>query len=582
MGRLTSFVFVVVCAAICASSFHGCWLKRQLDQPRVFRGYFEASHGNMGLAFSGDAPSLGMSFPSPGPNADGRYGVPPGTVVAIPLRDGVEYVVSGALPGLLPYVLIGDLGALPPDCPDLVEQCGDGMSFDAPSQLVADAGGAAFVPWRSGRPWILDEAWLKELASACSARDGEISLSRHADRVRARVGSCTADRPVGTDSVLAVLAGPSFSFIRTDPPVWKFDRQMRRTPLAITAGLGALAALAALGVFGVNGAVALVVGIVGLGLWDPFVVRFGAMLLGLALLVVWLLMLVGRRLGGRAVLVCVGVGVAGVAALFFYLVELRPERTPLPPLVRESSAANPTCLVTGYSTAHGEGTRERGAQPRFDPSGGMNDLLNRSCPPCRQRTMTIAEGGETFLFVRNAVCGDVRLARPGTVVFLGGANDDLLGWRDSQAPAFEVFGRLATGLVSLNRGDFDADKLFALWDRASAASLTEISRHLDLIREAVRCAHARGERFVFVNNFIVTDLPRGRSPTRQKIADARRIVVEEEGGVFLDLFEAIGASAGVASFDDFVHPSLEMHRRIAAVVCRLLEENGPASARPGS
>ncbi len=573
MPRLANLGFSLLCAVACSSSFHGCWMQRQMNHGQVFRGYFESSNGRMHLAFTGDAPAQGMSFPAPGPNQDESYGVPPGTVVAIPLRAGVTYRISGAPPGLLPYILLGDLAPLPTKCVDLVELCGDGMQLVAPAQLVYQKNRASLAPWQSGNPWQLDEAWLKQLAKGCSAPDGDITLTRHDNRISVRAGSCTTEHQgAGGDTVVAVVAGPSFSFIRTTRPDWRYRTSLDPLPLGLTAGLGAIGASAATAVFGLNGAVALALGIVGLYFWDPFVVRFGSVALTVALVSAWTIMTIRRLFGPRAMFGCVGIAVSAIGALCLYAAKLRPERSTLRPVVRESSAAVSNCLVTGYSTAHGEGTRERGLEQRFDPTGGTNDLLTRSCPPCRSRTMTIAEGGETFLFVRNAVCGEPRLAQPGTVIFLGGANDDLLSWRDSRSPAWAIFARLATGVVSLNRGDFDEEKLFSLWDRASASSFDEIEDHVERIRQAIQCSRRRGERFIFVNNFIVTDLLRGRSDSRQRITAARKSAVEAEGGVFVDLLETLGPRAGVAWFNDFVHPSLEMHRHIADVVCRRIED----------
>jgi len=49
---------------------------------------------------------------------------------------------------------------------------------------------------------------------------------------------------------------------------------------------------------------------------------------------------------------------------------------------------------------------------------------------------------------------------------------------------------------------------------------------------------------------------------------ARRAAVEAAGGTFVDLFEVLGPDAGVSWFNDYVHPFLLGHERIAEVVCR--------------
>ena len=51
---------------------------------------------------------------------------------------------------------------------------------------------------------------------------------------------------------------------------------------------------------------------------------------------------------------------------------------------------------------------------------------------------------------------------------------------------------------------------------------------------------------------------------------ARRAAVEAAGGTFLDLWEIFGPEAGVSWFNDYVHPSLLGHERIAELACREL------------
>ena len=51
---------------------------------------------------------------------------------------------------------------------------------------------------------------------------------------------------------------------------------------------------------------------------------------------------------------------------------------------------------------------------------------------------------------------------------------------------------------------------------------------------------------------------------------ARRAAVEAAGGTFVDLFEVFGPEAGVSWFNDYVHPSLLGHERIAELACRHL------------
>jgi hypothetical protein len=69
---------------------------------------------------------------------------------------------------------------------------------------------------------------------------------------------------------------------------------------------------------------------------------------------------------------------------------------------------------------------------------------------------------------------------------------------------------------------------------------------------------------------LATDLDGGRDADRAAMLAARRHAVEAAGGTFVDLFEVFGPEAGVSWFNDYIHPSLLGHERIAKLTCRQL------------
>ena len=65
-----------------------------------------------------------------------------------------------------------------------------------------------------------------------------------------------------------------------------------------------------------------------------------------------------------------------------------------------------------------------------------------------------------------------------------------------------------------------------------------------------------------------TDLVAGRDPDRAAMLARRRTAVEGAGGMFIDLYTRFADEAGIAWFNDYLHPSLIVHERVADLVCR--------------
>jgi hypothetical protein len=114
----------------------------------------------------------------------------------------------------------------------------------------------------------------------------------------------------------------------------------------------------------------------------------------------------------------------------------------------------------------------------------------------------------------------------------------------------------------------------APWSENVTAAAAASRRRLDVQTSAIAslgsCIQSRGARFLFLHDFLATDLDGGRDADRAAMLAARRVAVEAAGGTFVDLFEVFGREAGVSWFNDYVHPSLLGHERIAELTCRHL------------
>ena len=143
----------------------------------------------------------------------------------------------------------------------------------------------------------------------------------------------------------------------------------------------------------------------------------------------------------------------------------------------------------------------------------------------------------------------------GLVTFLGGTNDDLF-----------------TGMLSIARLFVVSGQGSEPWRHNAIAAAAASRRRLDVQTSAIaslgRCIQSREARFLFLNDFLATDLHGGRDVDRAAMMAARRAAVEAAGGTFVDLFEVFGPEAGVSWFNDYVHPSLLGHERIAELACR--------------
>jgi hypothetical protein len=268
-----------------------------------------------------------------------------------------------------------------------------------------------------------------------------------------------------------------------------------------------------------------------------------------------------RRIPRRA-RIAVVVAVAAVAAGLFASRTNQPDSPPPIVHVHGEPARDDRCAVLGYSAVKGEGLRHE--------SGGLRSFLDQDCGACRRTTAGLFAAGETLAWIRDAFCGsEPSFGAHGVVTFVGGTNDDLL-----------------TGVLSIARLFIASGQGSEPWRHnvtaAAAASRRRLVVQTSAISSLGRCIQSREAQFLFLHDFLATDLRGGRDPDRAAMLAARRAAVEAAGGTFVDLFEVLGPAAGVSWFNDYVHPSLLGHERIAEIACRHLTSptRTRESARP--
>jgi hypothetical protein len=371
------------------------------------------------------------------------------------------------------------------------------------------------------------------------------------DRLDVRLGSCVLGEPRAlhgdSSPLLATLAGPDWLAVARHPG-WATKRSVLWPLLAgIAVKVGATWWAA-----GIASAAAVSLALAGAAVWVPVPATMVwplTVVLGVAAALLRLSVLGLRRIPRGARVPVVVAAVALAAGLF---ANRTKEEDAFPPIVHihgEPARAD-RCAVLGYSTVKGEGLRHE--------SGGIRSFLDEDCGGCRQTTAGRFAGGETLAWARDAFCAsEPAFGGHGLVTFLGGANDDFF-----------------TGMLSLPRLFIVSGQGSAPWRHNVTAAAAASRRRLDVQTSAIatlgRCIQARGARFLFLNDFLATDLRGGREPDRAAMLAARRAAVEAAGGTFVDLFEVLGPEAGVSWFNDYVHPSLLGHERIAELACRHL------------
>jgi hypothetical protein len=527
------------------------WTGRRIVEGQVRRGYFERFGDAVGLAVDDAIRSV---FPSCVLTGDGKLAVPPGMAAVVPLLPGAEYDLT-VESARAPYVVIGAEAPLGES--DYPVRLPGEARFTGGRTLALQEGRLGLVPWDPTRPWREDAARLSALGSGCAAQDGALKLdARTADdgRLEINLGRCSlAERlPSLSDPrpLLAALAGPEWITVARRPE-WSGKRWVVWQVLVLVVAKVAATWWA----FGLPSAVAVSAALAGASLFVPVAATLTwplMLLAGVAAAALRAGVLLLRRLPRRwrvpAVLVVVALA-SGVWAL-----EPKEPRS-FPPIMRTHPDGQPdACAVIGYSTAGGASLRGADLQ---QGRLGLRWFIDRSCARCREKTGALFAGGETLGWAKDAYCASPpSFGADGQLVFFGGANDDFL-W----------------GLLTVARLFIVGEQGPEPWRRsqapAAAASLARIDAQTAALDDLMRCARSRRARFLFLHDFLVTDLVAGRDPDRAAMLAQRRAAVEAAGGAFVDLLDAFGAESGIAWFNDYVHPSVIAHERFAELACRL-------------
>jgi hypothetical protein len=556
---LTTALLLVVCVATDLVALQPVWAPAQLVRGQYQRAYFELLGGVTGLAI--DEAQDGYMAPEVELDRRGRLSVPPGRTIAVPIEDGAEYIIWNEGRSSAPYVVIGvetPLAAAPgPDTRDSRP-----FRFGGARVLELRDGELTWTDWDASRPWGDDRTWLRSLTDACNdgRRSPSLSIRQEGAALVARLGRCSLRSALPTapehgENAFAVVAGPNWAAVERPREgwrtaghvVWWFVAAVIAATGLLYVGFGMLvtAILSAwVGLLSLFGPVPAVLG---------FFVAVAAAVAG-SLWAATGLVLRTRPMTRIAALAALCAGLIGYpVVVVFRAADLSVNRQEL----RFERARN-ACGLIGYSTVRGD-TLRRGTV-------GAWAYLDGECTVCSGATARYAKEAQTLDWVRDTTCAPSFTLQPGgALVFLGGGNDDFF-WRKSVArQAFRFIGLLH---YAYQRPDEPTWQRFVT--ATSEGSLEMIGEQTAAIRQLATCTRARGQRLLFVHDFLIWDLEEGRSAPRRAMLEQRRAAVDAAGGRFVDALEALGPKAGVSWFNDFIHPSAIGHLRIGELICRTL------------
>lgn len=567
--KLGTALVLVVCVLADLCVLHVVWLRRSIDGGQLARGYFEPSSDGPRLVtdgFGDRSADEDMALASAT-----KLWVSPGKALLLRLEADTDILVTTSAQGRAPYLVFGALAASPASS----RNSGEVQELSSARRLDGGAGRLSLETWDATVAWEKDLEMLRAVANAC-VKEGSpatVHVVALTDGVRVEYGECRLD--LGPDAasrlVLAVLPGPA-PLLLEKATAWKTHR---------SADLGVLRFIVPMAV------VAVAVLAWGFGLWwcllfslMPVLALFEsptvAILAWLATIVVGVLFCCGRLVGlcRRAKGAAVGVALvvlAGVAVAFGWMRSGRTSPSREAPAAATDSGARAATVpgvLLGYSAVAGGALR--GESP------GLLEHLARLGRPYIDPLSRRAFSAQTFSRIETCICQELDDVPKGSVlVFFGGSNDD---WFSGI-----LLGSWSTLRIFLGRLQFLSDP--QRWERsaeifaeASRASHALLPRQEQVIGSALACARAREQRFIFFHDFLVSDLGGVLSRERREMRDARREVVLAGGGEFVDLFDELHNEAGVAWYNDVIHPSSVGHDRVAAHIVRYLAAK-PTSAR---
>jgi hypothetical protein len=208
---------------------------------------------------------------------------------------------------------------------------------------------------------------------------------------------------------------------------------------------------------------------------------------------------------------------------------------------------------------------------RADSDGLYEHLVRLGSNDVEMESQRGFSGG-AFPLIEAYVCEQLDMQSGSLIIFFGGTNDDWIsGLQMSRLAPLRMLlldVRLKTDAHRYERRE--------LLDARS--SLAVLPRQEEVITRAIQCIRARNDRFIFFHDFLVTDLGRDLPDARRQMRDARRRAVVGCGGEFVDLFDELRDRAGIAWFNDVIHPSSVGHGQIAAHMTRYLASHVTPSA----
>jgi hypothetical protein len=510
------------------------------------RGYFEQHDSQAFLAI--DNAIRPDMIPAFSLSDLGEMTVPPGMIAVAPLLSATTYRLASDS-AVAPYMVIGEEAPVGPARPGLDVSPGEARLANMQTLDLRDAR-LALIEWNATLPWQEDAARLSALRDACMATTGRLTLtiSVSESTLDVQLGKCFLHEPrpspAAAAPLLATLAGPAWASVARQPgwvgERWVIWQAVVLIAAKVAALWWALGAPSAVAVSGALGLAALYVPVPAILTWPlTLVIAIGAA-------VVRLLVIIVRRLPARRRL---HAALAALVLVGLFVISNSRQSESYPPFVRDhaDNDLGDECTLVGYSTVKGEGLRRE--------TGGVRSLVDRECAPCREKTGGIFAGGETLAWARDAYCATApTLGERGLVTFLGSVNDDFF-WGKLSLPRLFVVGQQG--------GQAWQESIVS----AAQASFARLDEQAAAIEGLMQCVRTRGGRFLYLHDFLVTDLGMQRSPERAAMLERRRDAVTKGGGTFVDLSQVFAADAGISWFNDYVHLSTIAHERVADLVC---------------